>query len=153
MGRKYGARRPVRPWASWTVATPNCPRRWSKAGSGRGTFLTAMVGIRKWVLVLLAGWLVGPVVRDFPNRGRKAIETRGIVGQQPGVRAFVGCNQRQKPEERFIGRRLCEIDVRPVSAPYDSLGGDLCEGLRKGDGGLQRALFRKPVRAAEIDPT
>lgn len=98
-------------------------------------------------MVLLAVGLVRDAERGDLNRGRKTVETRRVIGQQPGARTLVGRNMGQGLKECLIGMRLLDVNVRPVGVPHDPLRGGLQKGLRKGERGLQRALFCESVRA------
>ena len=87
------------------------------------------------------------------SRRAKTVEARGVVDQQPGAREVVGRELEQKLEECLIGERHFEVNVGPVAAPNDPLRGGLHESSGEGDGGLQVAPLREPIRAAKLNPT
>ena len=57
-------------------------------------------------MVLLAVGLGRDAERGNLNRGRKTVETRRVIGQQPGARTLVGRNMGQELKECLIGMRL-----------------------------------------------
>ena len=68
-------------------------------------------------MVLLAVGLGRDAERGDLNRGRKTVETRRVIGQQPGARTLVGRNMGKELKECLIGMRLLDVKVRPVGAP------------------------------------